>query len=507
MSESFRVPLARYPGMNPFVLDWLRGGAAACELLPRGPMPRAPQHRPRAAAVAPALIESNRRWGIDVATAVDNWAAGAAVTIVAGQQVGFAGGPLYTLAKVATIVRMKRDLEAAGIAATALFWLATEDHDFDEIARLNLPVAMLDANREVNRQLDLVCMRAARTADLRAAVGPLPVPDSLTSALVSLLGVERPCWLRDGISLRDSFAELIAAVFGNEVVLVDALLPALRKAGAPLFGEIRRREPEIQAALQKRATALDAAGYREQVVPRDGETYTLLFELDAEGRRMPLVDGNDPERISTSAITRPLLQDFVLRPDVFVGGPAEVAYYAQIGALHEMLTIAMPRVALRGHLLVGANRVIRAIEKFGIDPARAFEPADALAAGMESEQVEKIRARAAAAQRDLLAGIGEIAGIALPAEHALARSFQRSVGHLEYHFGKLVERATRAVARKDRARWLALRALVAELHPDQHVQDRVVNWIPYWLAYGERLPERMIEEVEPDSDHFRIIGL
>ena len=63
--------------------------------------------------------------------------AGETVTLVAGQQVGFAGGPLYTLAKIATLVKMKRELEKQGKPATIFFWLATEDHDFAEVATLN----------------------------------------------------------------------------------------------------------------------------------------------------------------------------------------------------------------------------------------------------------------------------------------------------------------------------------------------------------------------------------
>jgi uncharacterized protein YllA (UPF0747 family) len=59
------------------------------------------------------------------------------LTIIAGQQVGFAGGPLYTLAKLASLVRFKRDMAKQGIPVTAFFWLATEDHDFDEVATLN----------------------------------------------------------------------------------------------------------------------------------------------------------------------------------------------------------------------------------------------------------------------------------------------------------------------------------------------------------------------------------
>ncbi|HEX2060289.1 MAG TPA: bacillithiol biosynthesis BshC, partial [Thermoanaerobaculia bacterium] len=214
-----------------------------------------------------------------------------------------------------------------------------------------------------------------------------------------------------------------------------------------------------------------------------------------------------PEQTSTSALTRPLLQDFVLQPDIFVGGPAEVAYYAQIAPLHELLGVSMPRVALRGHVLVAPKRVVRAITRYGIDPADAFTAADRILAEREPEGVARIREIAEQGKRELMARIGEISELALPADHSLAGSIQRSIGHLEYHFDKLSERAIKGLVRKDRERYAATRELVATLHPDGHVQDRIASWFAYWCEHGQTLVERIIDELEPDSACFRIVEL
>jgi bacillithiol synthase len=502
-----RVPLARYPGMNRFVLDWLGGDE---RFLRRGthretaPDIRRQSRNPE--SLATALEESNRRWGISAGASLGPWARRESLTLVAGQQVGFAGGPLYTLAKLATLVRLKRDLEFQGIRSTAFFWLATEDHDFDEVASLNLPVSTLSSAKEVNRQLDLHCIRALRKADPRAAVGSLSVPDSLVSQLISFYDMERPTWLRTGISFRDSFAELIASRFGNEVVLVDSLLPELRRAGEPLFQRIQARHDEIQTALSVRASELQAAGYREQVEPGDGDEYTLLFELDESGIRRSFAGSATPaERTSTSALTRPLLQDFVLQPDIFIGGPAEVAYYAQIAPLHDLLAVPIPRVALRGHALVAPRRVLRAMDRYSIDLPDVFDSPDAILAAREPEDVAAVHRIAEEAKVDLIRRIEEIGELALPADHSRARSFQRSVGHIEYHFDALARRAVNGLVRKDRERFAATRRAIATFFPDRKVQDRVVGWLPLWLQYGDALIERMIEEIEPDSDTFGVI--
>ena len=497
-----RIPLAAYPGLNRFTADWMAGNANATQFLARANIAPRDSKTPDA-ALADALIASNNQWGRDVAEEVRRWSRGETFTVIAGQQVGFAGGPIYTLAKLAGMLKLKRDNEARGIPTTVFFWLATEDHDFAEVTTLSLP------KRDAKQQLDLTTFRARRH-DSKMAVGALPVPEELTRALIEYLDIPRPPWLREGITFRDSFAELTTAAVDGKFILVDALLPELRRAGAPLFDNILEKWGDIQHELDVRGAALHDAGYTPQVVPRPGDAHTLLFELDEGGRRnlvetpRPLAS---PERTSTSALTRPLLQDFVLRPDLFVGGPSEVAYYAQITPLHELLGVPMPRVALRAHELLAPKRILRTVERYDIKPEEIFAGADAALASREPAGVAEVTSIADRARRELAEQITKIGEIALPAEHALARAINRSIGHIEYHFDKLTERAIRGLARKDRERYAAVRELVATLAPDGAPQDRVAGWFGYWQEYGQHVINRMIDEAEQDEAVCKVVSL
>ncbi|HSP33723.1 MAG TPA: bacillithiol biosynthesis BshC, partial [Thermoanaerobaculia bacterium] len=450
--------------------------------------------------LADALEKSNRRWGIFAKDALDRWVRGETTTIIAGQQVGFAGGPLYTLSKIATLLRMKRDFERDGKPATVFFWLATEDHDFDEVAQLWVPSR--------NAQRDLLCIRAARSVESKLAVGPQPVPEPLKTELRSLYDVGDAAWLREGITFGDCFAELVASIFGNEVILVDSLLPELRRTGKPLFDSIMARWDALEGALGARSHELSGAGYEPQVAPRS-ESYSLLFELDDDFARHRIEKPRtvDAERTSTSALTRPLLQDFVFQPDIFVGGPAEVSYYAQLAPLHDILGIAMPRVALRGHALVAPNRTLRFLERFGIEPARVFSSADDLLVEREPEGVATIRHEADEGREELMKRIERIGELALPADHALARRITKSIGHIEYHFDKLTERAIQGLVRKEKERYGAAKELVGTLYPDRHVQERIVAWFSYWQQYGQHLVDAMTDAIQPDAPTFEIIGL
>lgn len=495
----YRLPLERYPGMNKFVLDWLHGDE---RFLTRRAI-SGPLKRSISKELVDAIVASNRRWGNEVGEELQRWAGGGTLTLVAGQQVGFAGGPLYTLAKLATLLKMKRDSETRGVPATVFFWLATEDHDFDEVAHFALQ------DERPAHETDLIAVRAKRTVEERRVVGNQPIPEPLISDFLSLTGIPRPNWLRPGITFADSFAELLSSL-GVSVILIDSLLPELRRTGAPLLQDILRRWDEIQQAIAARSKALLDAGYASQVTPRPSEPYTLLFRLDEHGNRELLHDGQTEtaaERLSTSALTRPLLQNFVLQPDVFVGGPAELAYFAQIAPLHAMLGVPMPRVALRGHALVGARALVRKFARFNIDPEDIFGPPEnALAAG-QSQTIAQLQEIAAAAEKDLMQQIETIRQLALPADHAVARSINRSIGHITYHFRKLTERATRALLRKDRERFIAARELVATFYPDRQVQDRVIAWVPYWLRFGEAMLDRLVSEIEPDAPVFKIVSI
>ena len=497
-----RLPLEKYPGMNRFVLDWLKGDE---RFLPRvGQTFVSGQTRMSGPQeLISALDKSNRRWGSFISDELRAWSRGETLTLIAGQQVGFAGGPLYTLAKIASLIRMKRDLEAQGKRATIFFWLATEDHDFSEVATLRVPVSTIAPQKNgVNRQLDLLTLRATRAVESKSIVGDAPVPEGLIAQLLSLYDMERPQWLREGINFRDSFAELLVSAIDEKIVFVDALLPELREAGAPLFERMRTLWDEMQREVAARSRELEAAGYTPQVVPRDGEEYTFLFRIDDEGERH--IDRNG---VSTSALTRPLLQDFIFQPDVFVGGPSEIAYYAQIAPLHNLLGIPQPRVALRGHALVAPKRVVRLFERFDIRSSEVFGNADAILAAREPAGVAEVTRIADEAKAELAKQIARIGDIALPAEHALARAINRSIGHIEYHFGKLTERAIRGLVRKDRERYNAIRELVATFYPGRHVQDRVVAWFAYWCTSGSHLVSQIVSEIEPDSDAFKIIEL
>lgn len=517
-APALEIPLDLYPGISQFALELARGDESAarfCRPFSFERLPAASGQR-RSSALVDALAASNRAWGNDVAPELEQWRRGDTVTLIAGQQVGAGGGPLYTFAKIASLLKLRRQLAERDVPATLFFWLATEDHDFREVATIALPAAG-----------GIETITATSAPRGRPAVGALPLPDDLRGALAARFGDRS--WLREGITFRDSFAELLAEAFrGEGIIMVDALLPALRSEGVGVLSVIADQHDALQRALSDRATELSAAGYRAQVAPSADGSWSLLFWLSEAGERESVRrDGAgwrighrrhssaelgammkaEPWRVSTAALARPLLQDDVLQPDIFVGGPAEVAYYAQVAPLAKILGIAAPAVALRGHAIVAPARVLRIVAKENIAVAELFDSPDAMAARRSGGLLDRAIESASHAEAELVRNLAEFRALVARADGNVDRGIETSLRKIRYQFARIRRRGVRAIARRDEERYSAIRHLSDTIAPGGVPQDRVVAWLPFWAEHGRVLVERMSDAIEPHSDRVCVIGL
>lgn len=520
LPEVLEIPLSRYPGMNRFALDYVQAAGTAHRFLPRADLRSLRPHRVSSwPDLAEALIESNRLWANDVSQAVRRWQKEETIVLVAGQQVGFAGGPMYTLSKIASLLAMRRNYEAEGIPCTVLFWLATEDHDFDEVATLTLPSPD-----------GAITISTSKRNTFRGVVGNMAVPDSLRRKFLEHMKIDRPQpeWLRPGITFRDSFGRLISEVFrGDQVILVDSLLTPLRRAGSQLFHRLIDSAAALTRRVAQRSEELEAAGYKPQVMARDG-SLPFLFLIAENGERLSLRENGgawmagedpinlqtlhdivdrEPQRISTGVLTRPLLQDAVLGPSIFVGGPAEVAYYAQIAPLHEELDVALPRVALRGHTLLVPERVLLTYHRHELRHEDIFSGPEEILARLEPEKEQQLSEAMVRAREVIDRELIGIRDLVLPTDKSLGKSIERSLRRIRYQVGQLEERGRRSILRRNRERFEAIRKFSTTLFPGGVPQDRIMAWVAYWFQYGRRMVERMADETKPDSDRVRIIGL
>lgn len=272
--------------------------------------------------------------------------------VVTGQQVGLLSGPAFTLYKALTAVRLAQALSEQGLPSIPVFWLATEDHDLDEVAQ----TAVFDD------EYGLVTLRDAgdRPAP-RSAVGIVKLSSGINLALDRLEatlppGDPRDTLLRDlrscyqpGVTWSQAFGRLMARLFGRwGVVLLDPLDDAVRSLSAPAYEQALRQAADLRERLRERSDTLVRAGYHAQV--HVAEDSTLVF-VTREGNRLPLRqrDGEfflddekttppeltaPPLSLTSNVLLRPVVQDLLLPTLAYVAGPSELAYFAQAHVLY-----------------------------------------------------------------------------------------------------------------------------------------------------------------------------
>ncbi|MBI2300646.1 MAG: bacillithiol biosynthesis BshC, partial [Armatimonadetes bacterium] len=360
-------------------------GAAAVELLRGGerlrPFYRHPLHesaldsalaerdaqtwRADPAAVSLALTEYHERFAPHPAVTrnLARLAEPATRVVVTGQQAAPFGGPLYTLYKALGAIDAADRLEARGIPAVPLFWLATEDDDYAEARSAwvaGRDGALLDLCAELPHRPGQPVGGLALTPEWVAATAAA-VRGAFPGAAYGeeLAGLTQR--LAGGRSLGDCAAAWLLHFVGERgLVVLDPALPALRALALPLIDRLLEDPLGPTRAANDVGAQLEAAGFRRQLhrepdlcpfyLLRDGARQRVRLDGSAfvagEERFEPseLRDAlhTDPARLSCSVLLRPVVQDYLLNTAAFLVGPGEIAYLAQVGPTYEQLGIARP---------------------------------------------------------------------------------------------------------------------------------------------------------------------
>jgi bacillithiol synthase len=509
---------------------YLAGGVAAFFAAHYG-APDARRHaveraaRPLAPGVADALETQNAALVPSPARAAHLSAlrAGAAA-VVTGQQVGLFLGPLFTVYKAASAVRVARALAAeSGRPVVPVFWLQTEDHDLPEIAGCHVPCAgdgplALRVPSPPGARVPVA--HCVLPDDVGACVAALGVAlDGLPHAAAHLDRLRRH--YRPGRAWGAAFAGVLGELFAPEgLVLLDPRDPAIAAATAAVHRRALLDAEPIAAALLARSGALEAAGFAPPVHVRPRAPLSFFHPDGTDGPRYRLTPAGDgftligreehytraallaaldaaPLRFSTSALLRPIVQDAVLPTAAYVGGPAEVAYFAQLAPLYAAFDLAMPVVVPRARLRLVDGRTARVLSRLGLAPEDACRPDDQLLA----------RARPGAVDAGALAGrvLGpftaaletlraELAPLA-PRVHA---AFEKTRGTVDAAVRKLATKVERAQLHADQDAVLAVRHVKQLLWPQDAPQERCYGLSYFAARYGERpFLTRVLAAAEP----------
>ncbi len=434
--------------------------------------------------------------------------------VVTGQQVGLFGGPLLTLLKAATAIARAAEAEmATGVAHVPVFWLATEDHDLAEVDQVALPgktemetlrLGLKGAGREVGgvelgEDVEEVLERASELLSWA------PVCELL-----------RECYA-PGATLGGAFARFMTRVFeGHGLVVMDAAGREFHALGAEVLRAGIERAGELEEALLGRTKELEGLGYGAQVLVKAGASLLFLVE-EGTGERVALrrVDGKwkagsrgysteellgilemAPERLSPNALLRPVFQDAILPTAAYVGGPAEIAYFAQSAVVYEKVlgrvTAVLPRLT--------ATMIPPAVGN--VMDKHEVQLGDLFAAKTAGELTQRLGARAMPIEgKRKLAAVGNAMDAELGAlteylgamDESLGRSATVSASKMRYQMNRLRRLAATFEVQKEASLRKHAEAMMLQLFPAGHLQERVIGGV-WFLAQSDGLVDRLVEE-------------
>jgi uncharacterized protein YllA (UPF0747 family) len=437
---------------------------------------------------------------------VENLASGA-VAVITGQQPGLFTGPLYSILKALTALKIARSLEQSGVRAAPVFWIAAEDHDHEEIettwvlnrdsrlcrARVDLsddvpsPVGWMHFREDI-RQVIADCMSCLPQSDFTAEVC-----DVLESSY------------QPGRSPVESFGSMMAKLFaGTPLILVDPLHPELKKLAQPIMNEAVRHNSEIRAAVIRRGKSLRDAGYHEQV--KVDENFTGMFAFRGRARQVLRPNEvNSDLSLSPNVLLRPIVQDTMFPTAVYIGGPAEVAYFAQAAAVYEALKCPMPPIFPRISATILEPRIGRLLKKYDIGFLDVFQGREALkikcvSAAYDVELFNRVREKVEEELQSLRGILGSMDPTLLG---ALSTSMRKSTHQVE----SLRTRYINAATRRDEILARHLDGIGNSLFPDRKFQERILNVTSFLSRYGIGIIRRLDESLSLDSRQHQVVEI
>jgi len=413
-----------------------------------------------------------------------------APVVFTGQQPGLLGGPAFTLYKAATAVVLARELSAVlGEPVVALFWAATDDADFDEIAsatvagpNLALRTVALDP-RLRDPELMVGYLPAVAGREALAQARPVLASGSRGETALELAG---PVWER-GQDWGEGFAAAIYALLGDQgLVVMDAREAALRELARPFLARALDDVAGFSATVNAAGEALERAGLGRQLgefashfpfwheePPRRRRLGGDGAQAEPAGEARRILAGERGGALWPSAALRPLVVDQLLPTVARVLGPAEVAYMAQLAPAYARLGVAPPPAVPRLTATLIPPRALRLAEAIGGEVGElltAWGPAiETYYRRRLPPQVRGALTELEAGQRDGFARAREVLGAFGPGLDQLVDSV---AGKADFQLHRLWEAAVKREKSRSAAEDPELRHLPAFLRPDQGLQER-----------------------------------
>lgn len=441
-------------------------------------------------------------------------------TVVTGHQLNLFTGPLYFLYKILSAIKLTTALKAAHpeYNFVPVYWMATEDHDFEEINHFTFKGKKLRWNRDSQGgvgRLDTGGLQAVFDT-FTQEMGGGEKADNL-KALFKEAYLERHTLAGATRYLANELFGAYGLVIldGDDASLKRQLIPFIEK---DIFENLsyhkvsesiaRLKEADEEYGIQVNPREINyfylKDGLRERIEAQNGNFYVLNTKLEFSRQAMQREMEEHPERFSPNVIARPLYQEVVLPNLCYIGGGGEIAYWLELKAMFEAMEVTFPVLMLRNSALLITEKQGRKLRKLQLSPKDLFLERNSLI-NKKIREISNIDIDLSPQREHLksqFAGLYELA-------EKTDKSFLGAVRAQEKKqlngLDNLEKRLLKAQKRKLKDHVLRLSSLHNELFPGQGLQERQQNFADFYLELGEELIPMLLDHLEEFPSGFMVL--
>ncbi|MEN2766548.1 bacillithiol biosynthesis cysteine-adding enzyme BshC [Ornithinibacillus xuwenensis] len=462
--------------------------------------------------VAEVLTRLNKAWGAPSSTFenIERLKSEDSVVVIGGQQAGLLTGPLYSINKIISIIQLAKQQEKQlGIPVIPVFWIAGEDHDFEEINHIFIhqdsrmkkykvqqrildkrSVSEIDLNRDdIDEWVDIILKQMPETQYTK----------DIRRTILSCL--------ENATSYVDFFANFIFKLFQEEgLVLMDSGNEFVRRLENDYFTQMITKREEISSGVFTAHKELHEAGYAISldVSPHDGNLFyhkdqeRILLMINSEGNwvgkqneicltteELISIAEHSPEVLSNNVVTRPLMQDLVFPTLAFIGGPGEISYWSVLKPAFHALNMKMPPVVPRLSFTYVERKIHKLLQRYEITPTEAIN--GGVLQRRKAWFKKKINPPIEETVTDIKAVIENahkpLRDIATTIRADLGDLAEKNLGYLIRDIEFLEKRITKALEQRFEKELSEFDLLENTLHPNG-LQERMWNPLPFLNDYG-----------------------
>ncbi|KXK52292.1 MAG: hypothetical protein UZ05_CHB002001335 [Chlorobi bacterium OLB5] len=458
--------------------------------------------------------------------------------VVTGQQVSLYTGPLYTILKTITAVKLAKDLHERfpQFNFVPVFWLEAEDHDIDEadhtyiIDRQNELIRIGFEQQENNSEENI----KRSTPPVGSTVfGEVinSINEQLRSSLIDTDFKDKIMTLvtkhyREGNDYKTAFAGLMNEIFkGYGVIFIDPSDIEIKRLLKPVFEKELTSSPKLCESIITQSAELEKHydlqvkpkvinmfflhnNNRLLIEPRDGGKFALKnskrrFEND---ELMNLLE-ESPELFSPNVVLRPVCQDYLLPTAAYIGGPGEISYFAQLKPAYRHYDITMPVIFPRVSASIVESKISKFLNNFNVKFEDIFHHSFLVSKVVDKLSEVKIEDEIGKYTDEINKIFYDMKNMTVKVDQALLNIVdnmkEKTKQNLEQFRGKLIN----AQAKKSETTTTQIDKVTNNIYPNHNLQERVINILYFLNKYDDSFIKKLFHETDVNNFNHQVIEM